>query len=106
MDIREAFQKAKGETEFYADGVFVHIRNAEGIAQWIEMKVGAYAKRPRGLSALPSEGHTRILPEPTVVSAFASIVDKEEFQKLCQLMRRNLGVGGVSSSLGDGALCL
>ena len=102
-NIREAFQKAQGETEFYADGVFVHIRNAEGIAQWMEMKVGAFAKRLRGLSALPSEWHTRILPDPTLVYAFASIVDKEEFQKLCQSMRRNLGVGGVSSALGDGA---
>jgi hypothetical protein len=38
-----------------------------------------------------------------VVSAFAAIVDKEEFQELCQSMRRRLGVGGVSSALGDGA---
>jgi len=67
------------------------------------MKVGAFAKRERGVSALPSEWHTRTLPEPTVVSAFASIADKEEFQKLCQSMRRTLGVGGVSSALGDGA---
>ena len=66
-------RRRKGETEFYADGVFVHIRNAEDIAQWMEMKVGAFAKRERGESALPSERHIRILPEPSVVSAFASI---------------------------------
>jgi len=72
-DVRHDFQKAKGETEFYADGVFIHIRNADGTAQWMEAKVGAYAKRCRALFALPSEWATRILPEPSVVSAFAAI---------------------------------
>jgi hypothetical protein len=104
-DVRNDFQKAKGEVEFYADGVFVHIRNELGKAEWREFKVGAFAKRMRGLFALPSEWHTRKLPEPTVVSAFAAMVDKGGFQELCQMMRRRLGVGGVSSALGDGAKC-
>jgi hypothetical protein len=81
-DIRDAFQRAKGDIEFYADGVFVHIRNDDGIAQWMEFKIGAYAKRPRGLFAHPSEWASRKLPESTVVAAFAAIVDKEEFQEL------------------------
>jgi hypothetical protein len=102
-DFRKDFQQAKGEIEFYADGTFVHIRNDEGKAEWKEMRVGAWAKRPRGKSALPSQWHTRILPEPTVVAAFAAILDKEEFQQLCHSMRRCFGVGGVSSTLGDGA---
>jgi hypothetical protein len=102
-DVRKDFQKAAGAVEFYADGVFVHIRDEDDIARWHEMKVGAFARRLRGESALPLEWHTRKLPEPTVVSAFAAIVSKEEFQELCQTMRRNLGVGGVSSALGDGA---
>jgi hypothetical protein len=102
-DVRNDFQKAKGRVEFYADGVFVHIRDDDGVARWHESKVGAFAKREEGLPALPSEWHTRKLPEPTVVSAFAAIVDKEGFQELCQTMRRSLGVGGVSSALGDGA---
>jgi len=102
-DVRHDFQKAKGESEFYADGTFIHIRTLAGLAKWMEVKVGAFAKRERGLSAFPSEWHTRILPEPTVVSAFASIADKEEFLKLCLSERRRLGVGGVSSALGDGA---
>jgi hypothetical protein len=102
-DIREAFQKAKGDTEFYADGVFAHIRDEYGVAKWMEFKIGALVKRPRGLFALPSEWGGRKLPEPTAVAAFAAIVDKEEFQELCQKMRRTLGVGGVSSALGDGA---
>jgi hypothetical protein len=102
-DVRNDFQKAKGRVEFYADGVFIHLRDDDGIARWHEMKVGAFAKRTLGEKALPSEWHTRKLPEPTVVSAFAAIVDKEGFQELCQMMRRCLGVGGVSSALGDGA---
>jgi hypothetical protein len=102
-DVRNNFQKAKCRVEFYADGVFVHIRDEDGIARWMETKVGAFAKREFGESAFPSEWSTRKLPEPTVVSAFAAIVDKEGFQKLCQTMRRTLGVGGVSSALGDGA---
>ena len=50
---------------------------------WREFKVGAYAKRCRGLFALPSEWATRTLPEPSVVAAFTAIADKEEFQELC-----------------------
>ena len=75
----------------------------DGTIEWRERKIGAYAKRERGMSALPSEWSTRTLPEPIVVSAFAAIFDKEGFQELCQTMRRLLGVGGVSSALGDGA---
>ena len=102
-DVRNDFQKAPGDIEFYADGTFVHIRNEDGKAEWREFKVGAYAKRCRGLFAFPSEWASRPLPEPSVVAAFAAIVDKEGFQELCQTMRRTLGVGGVSSALGDGA---
>ena len=103
VDIRNTFQKAKGEIEFYADGVFVHTRHEEGKAEYREFKIGALVKRECGAFALPSEWATRKLPDTTVVSAFASIVDKEEFQERCQKMRRSLGVGGVSSALGDGA---
>ena len=72
-DVREEFQKAKGETEFYTDGVFVHIRNDDGKAEWCETKVGAFVKRELGASAVPEEWASRNLPEPTAVSAFAAI---------------------------------
>jgi hypothetical protein len=29
-EVRDAFQKAKGAVEFYADGTFIHIRTLEG----------------------------------------------------------------------------
>jgi len=103
-DIRKSFQKAKGETEFSVDGTSVHIRNDEDQAEWREMKVGVFAKRECGESAAPSEWATRKLPKPTIMSAFAAIENKEDFQERCQSERRRLGVGGVSSALGDGAL--
>jgi hypothetical protein len=102
---RESFQKAKGETEFYVDGTFVHILNADGAREWREMKVAAFAKRLLGESALPAEWATRFLPKPSSVYAFASISDKAEFQERCNMERRRLGIGGVSSALGDGAKC-
>lgn len=100
---RAAFQKANGHTEFYMDGTFVPIRNADGTREWKEMKVAAFIKRLLAMSALPPEWGTRKLPKPTVVYAFASIVCKEDFQERCQVERRRLGVGGLSSALGDGA---
>jgi hypothetical protein len=100
---RETFQKAKGNSEFYMDGTFVPILNDDGTREWREMKVAAFVKRLLGRSALPEEWGTRPLPKPLVVYAFASIASKEEFQERCQQERRRLGVGGVSSALGDGA---
>jgi hypothetical protein len=103
LAVREEFQAAKGETEFYTDGVFVHIRNEDGVAEWCETKVGAFVKRERGKSATPEDCESRKLPEPAVVSAFAAIESKDEFQERCQRERRRLGVGGVKSTLADGA---
>jgi len=100
---RTTFQQAKGRSEFYMDGTFVPILNEDGTREWREMKVAAFVKRLLGASALPEEWGTRFLPKPTVVYAFASISSKEEFQDLCNKERRRLGVGGVSSALGDGA---
>jgi len=102
-DVLRHFQQAKGETEFYADGAFVPILHDDDTREWREFKLGAFAKRLQGPFALPSEWATRKFPKPTAVYAFASIVNKEGFQELCQQVRRTLGVGGVSSALGDGA---
>jgi hypothetical protein len=104
--IREAFQKAKGQTESFADGTSIHIRNAEGKAEWKEGKVGVFVKREQGASALPSEWNTRHLPQPTAVSAFALIGNKSEFQERYQQERRRLGVGSISSTVADGAAWL
>jgi hypothetical protein len=102
--IRERFQRAKGETEFYVDGTCVHVRSDAGEPVYCEMKVGGIVKRECSDGCTPEECGTRELQKPTVVSAFAAIESKEEFQKRCQDERRRLGVGGVTSALGDGAL--
>jgi hypothetical protein len=86
MSARE-FQKAKGATEFYTDGTFVHTRNDDNKPEWCECKVGAFAKREVGKSATPAEWAIRDLPEPTLVSAFAAIERKEEFQERCKKER-------------------
>jgi hypothetical protein len=100
---RDAFQKAEGCSEFYMDGTFVPILNADGTREWREMKVASLAKRLPGARALPEEWSSRPLPKPSMVYAFAAIESKEEFQERCRVERRRLGVGGVSSALGDGA---
>ena len=102
--LRAVFQTAPGETEFSTDGTCIHIRNADGTKEWREVKVGAFVKRLCGLYALPSEWATRKLPRPSAVSAFAAIENKEAFQERCQQGRRRLGVGGITSALGDGAV--
>jgi len=103
IDLRNDFQEAKGDVEFFVDGTCINTRNAENQALWREMKVGVIDKRPGGDSATPSQWDSRELPEPSIVFAFAAIENKEEFQKRCQSEARRLGVSGVSSALGDGA---
>ena len=105
-EIRATFQKAEGETEFYVDGTCIHIRDENDNPVYREMRVGALVKRVPGDGCTPDECGTRELPKPTVVSAFAAIEDKEAFQKRCQNERRRLGVGSITSALGDGALWL
>jgi len=104
VDVRKDFQKAKGETEFQTDGTCINTRNDEGKQEYREMKTAVCAKRECGESAEPSEWATRDLPEPTALYAVAAIEDKESFQTRCQEMRRFLGVGSITSALGDGAL--
>jgi len=101
--LRSEFQTAKGETEFQIDGTSVNTRNAEGKAEWREMKLFAFLKRRCGASASVFDWESRYLPEPSMVYAFAEIADKMEFQKRVGAVRRQLGVGGVTSALGDGA---
>ena len=61
----------------------------------------ALVKRESGPSSKPEEYGTRELPEPTVVSAFAAIESKAEFQERCQKERRRLGVGLCAALYSD-----
>jgi len=103
-DVRKDFQKAKGETEFQTDGTCINTRNDEGKQEYREVKIAVCAKRECGESAEPSEWESRDLPDPSAVYAVAAIEEKEAFQERCQSARRFLGVGGITSALGDGAL--
>jgi hypothetical protein len=103
-DVRKDFHKAKGEPEFQTDGTCINTRNAEGKQEYREVKIAVCAKRECGESAEPSEWESRDLPEPSAVYAVAAIEEKEEFQERCQAARRFLGVGGITSALGDGAV--
>jgi hypothetical protein len=99
--LRDVFQEADGETEFYADGTCIRTRNDAGEVEYREVRVGAYAKRVPGESEPPERWAKRKLPKPSAVSAFAAIESAKEFQERCQDERRRLGVGGVTSALGD-----
>lgn len=103
-DFRDDFQKAEGEVEFTVDGTCINTRDSEGKPEWREMKVGLLSKRPCGESVTPLEWDSRELPEFSIVSAFAALENKEEFQERCQAESRRLGVNEVASALGDGAL--
>jgi hypothetical protein len=103
-DVRKDFQKAKGEIEFLTDGTCINTRNDEGKQEYREVKIAVCAKRECGESAEPFEWESRDLPEPNALYAVAAIEEKKEFQERCQTMRRFLGVGGITSALGDGAL--
>ena len=102
-DLRAEFQKAVGETEFQMDGTSVNTRNEEGKAEWREMKLFAFLKRRCGLGVSVPDWESRYLPAPSMVYAFAEIIDKAGFQKRVDATRRQLGVGGITSALGDGA---
>ncbi|GHT19778.1 hypothetical protein FACS1894189_8720 [Planctomycetales bacterium] len=101
--VRQAFQEAKGDTEFTADGAFIHIRNEDETHCWMECKVAGFTKRERGRSALPHEWDSRELPKPTVNMAMATLDKIDEFTERCKEFRCHLGVGGGVSVLGDGA---
>jgi hypothetical protein len=103
-DVCKDFQAAQGETEIQIDDTCINTRTADGKQEYRDVKVATAAKRERGDSATPSEWETRELPEPNAVYAVAAIEGKEKFQERVQEMRRFLGIGGVTSSLADGAV--
>ncbi|GHT47894.1 hypothetical protein FACS189454_10350 [Planctomycetales bacterium] len=101
--VRQAFQEAKGDTEFTTDEAFIKIRNEDKSHCWMECKVADFAKRERGKSATADEWDSRDLPKPTVNMAIATLEKIDKFMERCKVFRFNLGVGGDVSVLGDGA---
>ena len=99
-DPGERFAQASGEAEFYTDGVTVN--TTEG---WRDLRLNVMSKREAGLAATPQQWKDRVLPEPSVRIAWASMAACEKQGQAWRGMSRKLGVvdDGSLSVLADGA---
>jgi hypothetical protein len=96
----EAFGRAAGEIEFTTDGTSVN--TWEG---WREMKIGIFAKRPRGPAATAEQWDQRQLPAATARVAFAAIENSQRFGARWGRWAQRLKIRDTSSIsvLADGA---
>ena len=96
----QSFREAQGDVEFCTDGTMVN--TTEG---WREMRLGIFAKRPRGAPAAPQEWNTRKLPETTARVAFAAIETSDRFGRRWSRWLDRLGIRDTSklTVLADGA---
>jgi hypothetical protein len=85
----EVFQQAKGEQEFYTDGVTVN--TTEG---WRDLRLNVMDKREAGLPVTPQQWAEagRVLPEPAVRIAWASLAACEQQGRAWRRMGRKLGL--------------
>lgn len=99
-EIRAEFAQAKGDVEFTTDGAMVN--TTEG---WQEMKLGLFAKRPRGPAATPAEWGERELPAPSARVGFAAIEASDRFGTRWDQWAVRLGIKDYSTItvLADGA---
>jgi hypothetical protein len=99
-EVRTQFEEAKGDVEFGTDGTMVN--TTEG---WQEMKLGLFAKRPRGPAATPEEWDDRELPAPQARVGFAAIEASDRFGTRWDQWAARLGVKDRSTItvLADGA---
>lgn len=93
-------KQARGETEFYTDGVQVNTVNG-----WRELRVSVFAKRQAALPALPEEWDQRVLEKPACRVAWAAIAASHVIGASWPRMLRHLGLADSPrlSVLGDGA---
>jgi hypothetical protein len=96
----ESFRQARGDVEFTTDGTMVNTTGG-----WREMRLGIFAKRPRGESATPATWDQRILPRSTACVAFAAIETSTRFGRRWSGWTEKLGVRDPAqlSILADGA---
>jgi len=94
------FAAAEGDTEFQTDGTMVN--TWEG---WREMRLGVFAKRPRGRPATADRWDARRLPAPRARVLFGGIETAEHFGPRIRRWAGRLGVADPAdvSVLGDGA---
>jgi hypothetical protein len=100
LQAHQSFRAAEGDVEFCTDGTMVN--TTEG---WREMRLGIFAKRPRGAPAAPQEWNTRKLPETTARVAFAAIEASDRFGRRWSRWLDRLEIHDTSqlTVLADGA---
>ena len=83
------FKKAAGEPEFYTDGVTVN--TTEG---WRDLRLNVMDKREGGVAVTPKQwaDSGRVLPEPAVRIAWASLAACQKQGRAWKRMGRKLGV--------------
>lgn len=98
----EVFKAAEGDQEFYTDGVSVNTTGG-----WRDLRLNVMDKREAGLPAMPRQWADagRVLPEPSVRIAWASLAACEQQGRAWKAMSRKLGVvdDETLSVLADGA---
>jgi hypothetical protein len=94
------FAAAEGDIEFQADGTMVN--TWEG---WREMRLGVFAKRPRGQAAPPAAWDSRRLPAPRARVLFGGIEAAAHFGPRARRWAGRLGIRDPSAVtvLADGA---
>jgi hypothetical protein len=85
----EVFGQGKGDTEFYTDGVTVNTRKG-----WRDLRLNIMDKREAGLPVTPQKwaDSGRVLPEPGVRIAWASLAACDAQGRMWRSMTRKLGV--------------
>jgi hypothetical protein len=98
--IGAGFAAATGDIEFQTDGTMVNTWES-----WREMRLGIFAKRPRGPTATADEWDSRRLPPPTARLLFAGIETAEHFGPRIRRWAGRLGIRQSTdvTVLGDGA---
>ncbi len=96
----ELFKQAQGDQEFYTDGVTVNTT-----AGWRDLRLNVMDKRESAAPATPEQWKDRVLPEPGVRIAWASLAACAQQGRAWKRMSRKLGVidDETLSVLADGA---
>jgi hypothetical protein len=96
----QAFARAKGDVEFYTDGVTVNTTGG-----WRDLRLNVFDKRAAGAAASPEKWANRVLPAPTVRIAWASMQACEQQGLAWKHQSERLGVIDDEhlSVLADGA---
>ena len=85
----EVFKQGGGDAEFYTDGVTVNTTTG-----WRDLRLNVMGKREAGLAVTPQQWADagRVLPEPSVRIAWASLAACEGQGRVWRAMTRKLGV--------------